>query len=143
VLGVDDWALRKGYTYGTILVDLEKHRVVDLLPDRSASSLKAWLTEHSGGAAPATDGVGVADSLSAIGIGEGQDGGFLADKTLNSVGAPDLGGQVDHVQFGTDNVGHAVSLQFGDGLENQPCILESGSDLFDLWCDEYQKHWTE
>ena len=48
VLGVDDWAFRKGYTYGTILVDLEKHQVVDLLPDRSASSLKAWLTEHPG-----------------------------------------------------------------------------------------------
>jgi len=48
VLGVDDWALRKGYTYGTIVVDLEKHQVVDLLPDRSASSPKAWLNEHPG-----------------------------------------------------------------------------------------------
>ena len=48
VLGVDDWALRKGYTYGTLLVDLEKHQVVDLLLHQSASSLKAWLTEHPG-----------------------------------------------------------------------------------------------
>ena len=43
VLGVDDWAKRKGQSYGTILVDLEKHEVVDLLEDRSAQSLSQWL----------------------------------------------------------------------------------------------------
>lgn len=35
VVGVDGWALRKGRTYGTILVDLERRRVLDLLADRS------------------------------------------------------------------------------------------------------------
>ncbi len=48
VLGIDDWAKRKGQSYGTILVDLEKHKVVDLLPERSAKSVSQWLQEHPG-----------------------------------------------------------------------------------------------
>ena len=43
VIGIDDWAIKKGRTYGTILVDLEKRRVIDLLPDRSGSTVAAWL----------------------------------------------------------------------------------------------------
>ncbi len=48
VLGVDEWAWKKGQTYGTVLVDLERHCVVDLLPDRSAESLATWLQTHPG-----------------------------------------------------------------------------------------------
>jgi transposase len=48
VLGVDDWAIRKGYTYGTILVDLERGRIVDLLPGRTPETLAAWLCAHPG-----------------------------------------------------------------------------------------------
>ncbi|QCO03394.1 transposase family protein [Azospirillum argentinense] len=46
VLGVDDWALRKGWSYGTILVDLKARRVVDLLPDRTAQTLTDWLIDR-------------------------------------------------------------------------------------------------
>ena len=45
-LGVDDWAWRKGQDYGTILVNLDLHRVADVLPDRSAESLAEWLQQH-------------------------------------------------------------------------------------------------
>jgi len=48
VLGMDDWAWRKGQRYGTILCDLERRKVVDLLPDRSTDSVRKWLLDHSG-----------------------------------------------------------------------------------------------
>ena len=46
VLGVDDWAFRKGHRYGTILCDLERRCPVDLLPERSAEALCEWLKDH-------------------------------------------------------------------------------------------------
>jgi transposase len=46
VLGVDDWAWKKGQRYGTILFDLERRRVIDLLPVRSTVSFCSWLKSH-------------------------------------------------------------------------------------------------
>jgi transposase len=45
-IGVDDRAWRKGQRYGTILVDLERHKVLDVLPDRSAEDVALWLHAH-------------------------------------------------------------------------------------------------
>jgi transposase len=49
VIGIDDWAWRQGRRYGTIIVDLEhKNRPIDLLPDRQAETVEAWLKAHPG-----------------------------------------------------------------------------------------------
>jgi len=46
VVGIDDWAFRRGRRYGTMIVDLERHEVIDLLEDREAASARAWLERH-------------------------------------------------------------------------------------------------
>jgi len=47
VVGIDDWSWLKGSRYGTIVVDLERHEVVDVIHDRSAKTMAAWLEKNS------------------------------------------------------------------------------------------------
>jgi transposase len=46
VVGIDDWAFRRNHRYGTIVCDLERRRIVALLPDRETATVQAWLSEH-------------------------------------------------------------------------------------------------
>ncbi len=55
VIGIDDWAWKRGQRYGTLICDLERHRIVDLLPDREPATLDAWLAAHPGIAIVARD----------------------------------------------------------------------------------------
>ena len=48
VAGIDDWSWQRGRSYGTIVVDLERRQVVDVLPDRSAKTAGQWLQQHPG-----------------------------------------------------------------------------------------------
>ncbi|MBZ9644164.1 transposase [Streptomyces sp. PSKA30] len=45
---MDEFAFRKGYAYGTVLVDAEAGRVVDVLPDRASEAFAIWLARHPG-----------------------------------------------------------------------------------------------
>jgi len=46
VVGIDDWAFRRNHRYGTIVCDLERRRIVSLLPDREIATVEAWLVDH-------------------------------------------------------------------------------------------------
>ena len=48
MIGIDDWAYRRNHRYGTIVCDLERRRVVALLPDREQATAEAWLRQHPG-----------------------------------------------------------------------------------------------
>lgn len=58
VVGIDDWAWRRGRRYGTIVCDLERRRVLALLPGRSSAPVRDWLSAHPGIAVVSRDRAG-------------------------------------------------------------------------------------
>lgn len=48
VIGTNDWVWKHGHRYGTIVCDLERHHLVDVLPDREAATVEVWLASHRG-----------------------------------------------------------------------------------------------
>jgi transposase len=50
VLGIDDFAFKRGRTYGTVLIDMETGKIIDVLPDRETQTVKKWLEDHPGAA---------------------------------------------------------------------------------------------
>ena len=48
VVGIDDWAFRRNHRYGSVVCDLERRRIVTLLPDREIATVEAWLADHPG-----------------------------------------------------------------------------------------------
>ncbi len=55
MVGIDDWAWKRGHRYGTIICDLEKRRIIDILFDREAATVATWLAEHPTGSIIARD----------------------------------------------------------------------------------------
>ncbi len=48
VVSIDDWAWKRGQRYGTVHCDLERRRIVDLLPNRDPATIEAWQALHQG-----------------------------------------------------------------------------------------------
>ncbi|BCM87577.1 hypothetical protein mvi_60380 (plasmid) [Methylobacterium indicum] len=58
MVGIDDWTWRRGRSYGTIVCDLERRHVIDLLPGRSAAPVRDWLAAHPSVAVVSRDRAG-------------------------------------------------------------------------------------
>jgi transposase len=70
IVGIDDWAWRRCHRYGTILIDLERKRAIDLLPNRSSEAVTQWLREHPSVEVVSRDRAGVYAEAATLGAPE-------------------------------------------------------------------------
>lgn len=85
MVGVDEYATRKGRHYGTVLVDVETRRPVDMLPDRESSSLAVWLAQRPGIEVVCRYRAFFAEGAT-VGAPQAVQGGRRGDGTLRSSG---------------------------------------------------------
>lgn len=48
IIGIDDWVIRKGRDYAALIVELDRHQSIGVLPDRTQETVQAWLEQHPG-----------------------------------------------------------------------------------------------
>ena len=65
-IDIDDWAWKRGQRYGTVICDLQRHRIIDLLPDREPATLDAWLAAHPDIAIVARDRGGYSQAVTRV-----------------------------------------------------------------------------
>jgi transposase len=119
VVGIDDWAWRKGQRYGTIICDLERGRILELLPDRNADTVAAWLKRHPGIEIIARDRAGIYANGAQHGAPEATQ---VADRwqLLNSLGEA-LRLAVGRHRKAVRAAGRTWSIEMVDAKEDPGC----------------------
>jgi hypothetical protein len=121
IAGVDKWAWRKGTNFGTIIVDLERRRVVDLLADRVAARMADWFREHPEVEIISRDRDGLYADAARQGAPQARQ---VADrfhllKNLRETIARQFGG------FEAPILESATKVEDGQDMRNQPPIVRS------------------
>jgi hypothetical protein len=127
VIGIDEWSRRKGSDFGSIIVDLERRQVIDVLPDRAASSVEAWMRNHPGIEYVVRDRDGLYAEGAAKGAPQAEQ---VADRfhllqNLRKTIETELAG----IRAPTGAVGKPPSLIAESGANGRACTRMAGRDM--------------
>jgi transposase len=121
IIGVDDWAWKRGHCYSTIICDLEQHRIIDLLADREAATLKQWLAERP--------------TITVIARDRGA--GYIQAATE---GRPEATQVADRWHL-MENASAAFLTAVQQSIQSLRCVLGTGEvDPKQLTCAEHRQH---